>query len=111
MSKCQYQHYIPRFILRNFALDDHLKHSRERHSIYYYNVTEGDLQVVDVDTAYGMTDMYADLQRPDDVNCLEFEISQLEQKASGIIKRLMDVSDDGIRCSNRTDAQRNGLNR
>lgn len=93
MSKSQYQHYIPRFILRNFALDDHLKHSKERHNIYYYDVKEGNVRIVDVDTAYGMTDMYADIQKPDDVNYIEFEISRLEQKASGIIKRLMDVSE------------------
>src|SRR5436305_14507463 len=58
--KDQYHHFIPRFILRNFALDDHLTHSRERHDIYQYLANEAHFQVSDVDTSYGVTNMYLD---------------------------------------------------
>src|SRR5438270_12754468 len=55
--KDQYHHFIPRFILRNFALDDHLTHSRERHEIYQYSANETHFHVSDVDISYGFTNM------------------------------------------------------
>lgn len=96
MPTSQYQHYIPRFILRNFALDDHLKHSKERHDIYCFNVNERRLHITDVDTSYGMTNMYADIRNTADINYLETEISHLEQKASSIIQRCTDLSETRI---------------
>ena len=90
-AKDQYQHYIPRFILRNFALDDHLKHSRERHDIYVYSLAEGKLCIGDIDTSYGITNMYSDIQNIEDLNFVEKELSKLEHKASDILKQILDL--------------------
>jgi Protein of unknown function (DUF4238) len=91
-AKDQYQHYIPRFILRNFALDDHLIHSRERHEIYQYSLTDKKLRIADVDTSYGVYNMYSDIQNIADLNFVEVKLSELEQAASIVIKRVVDPS-------------------
>lgn len=89
LASPQYQHYIPRFIIRNFALDDHLKHSKERHHIYYYSLDDQRFRIADVDTSFGVYDMYADIQNAENLNWVELELSILEQKASGIINRIL----------------------
>lgn len=98
-AKDQYQHYIPRFILRNFALDDYLKHSRERHEILFYSLTDQELRVADVDTSYGVYNMYSDIQNIKDLNFVELELSNLEQEASNIIKRMLDLSVNAVTIS------------
>lgn len=90
--KDQYHHFIPRFILRNFALDDHLTHSRERHEIYQYSANDSHVQVSDVDTSYGVTNMYLDVQDLTNLNIVELELSNLEQQASTVINRILDLS-------------------
>jgi len=88
-AKSQYQHYIPRFIIRNYALDDHLRHSREHHDIYYYSLPDKRFYIGDVDTSFGVYDRYADIQNVDKLHWVEEELSKLEQVASGIIIRIL----------------------
>jgi hypothetical protein len=98
-AKDQYQHYIPRFILRNFAQDDYLIHSRERHEILLYSLADQELRIADVDTSYGVYNMYSDIQNIKDLNFVELELSSLEQEASNIIKRVLDLSVDVVTIS------------
>jgi Protein of unknown function (DUF4238) len=90
--KDEYQHYIPRFVLREFALETHLHHLRERHLIYKYSIPTGVLQIADVDHSYGMYNMYTDIQNHPDFNRVERELSQLEQGASKVIKQCLHPS-------------------
>ena len=90
LPKSQYHHYIPRFIIRNFALDDHLRHSKERHDIYYYSLADQKLRIADVDTSYGMVDMYADIKNVESLHCVELKLSELERSASKIIRQIID---------------------
>ena len=91
-AKEQYQHYIPRFILRNFALDDHLKHSKERHEINLYSLNDKLLRIADVDKSYGVFNMYADIQNKTNLQFVEVELSHLEQRVSGILTKILDPS-------------------
>jgi len=88
-DKPQYQHYIPRFIIRNYALEDHLTHSRERHEIYYFSLLEKRLYIGDVDTSFGVFDMYADIKNVDKLQWVEEKLGNLEQAVSGIIIRIL----------------------
>ena len=92
--KNQYHHYIPRFVLRNFALDSHLRHSKERHDIYLYSIKSKDLRIADVDKEYGIRNMYSDIENTKDVNYVEIELSKLEQTASKVINEFLDLSRD-----------------
>lgn len=93
-NKQQYHH---RFIIRNFAIDNHLKHSKERHNVYYYSLVEQQLQIADVDTSYGVIDMYADIQNFQHLHWVEFKLSELEQTASGLIRRIIDPRHNEIK--------------
>ena len=88
----QYHHYIPRFVLRNFALDDHVKHARERQDIYHYSLTNGHLRIARVDTTYGVSNMYSDIRNVSDINYVEKELGKLEQIASDVVKQLLNPS-------------------
>ena len=94
--KPQYHHYIPRFIIRNFSIDDHLKRTKERHELYYYSLDDGRLQVADVDTSYGVYNMYADVQNTKNLHWVELKFSDLEQTASAIIKQIMNLENKEI---------------
>ena len=88
----QYHHYIPRFVLRNFALDDHVKRPRGRQDIYHYSITSRQVRIAKVDTTYGISNMYSDVRNVSDINFVEKELGKLEQKASMVIKQLLDLS-------------------
>src|SRR5207244_300914 len=98
--KDQYHHFIPRFILRNFALDDHLTHSRERHEIYQYSANETHFHVSDVDMSYGVTNMYLNVQDLANLNIVELELSNLEQQASKVINQILNLSLDELTLTN-----------
>ena len=83
----QYHHYIPRFILRNFALDEHLVHAKERHDIYQYTLADKVLRIADIDRSYGVVNMYSDIQNLADLNFVEIKMSKLEADAADIIRK------------------------
>ncbi|KAF8798613.1 hypothetical protein BYT27DRAFT_7236712 [Phlegmacium glaucopus] len=102
-TKDQYQHYIPRFILRYFQSGtppsltkrQRTKSFRKAHktgvdteSIFYYDVTMGVLQIRPVARVYGRTNLYRDMSDLYDVDHLEAKFSRLENDASVVIKSI-----------------------
>lgn len=94
--KDQYHHYIPRFVLRNFALDHHLKHTKERQDIFLYSMKDKQLRIANIDRSYGVMNMYSDIKNTTDVNYVEMELAKLEQTAAKAINEILDLSKDEI---------------
>ncbi|CAG8471706.1 135_t:CDS:1 [Ambispora leptoticha] len=111
MQQDQYHHYIPRFLLRNFAINNykrifvsneklfkkkkHLQNLRnkikEEALLQTYDRTVGQLCVSLTAKNYGYTNMYKDLDHQD-VMHVEDKLSKLEGRASKTIRDIITAS-------------------
>ncbi|CAG8721835.1 22325_t:CDS:1 [Dentiscutata erythropus] len=109
MQKDQYHHYIPRFILRNFAINNHerifvsngtlSKKQKQRFKetnkkdallqVYYINSNQFDTSPVS--KTYGNINMYKDFNH-ENVMRVEDKLSKLEMQASDVIRNIVNAS-------------------
>lgn len=135
-QRTQYQHYVPRFILRNFVVnkssrsryfvDNGQSQFREQKSSKGRRVPPEQLNVYHIETAklvmageyepavkastvdhsFGQDDLYIDPHHPDH-NHIEKKLSALESAAAIVVRKLVDAVDDG---SNSVQLVRRDLN-
>ncbi|KAG7445313.1 uncharacterized protein BT62DRAFT_897718 [Guyanagaster necrorhizus] len=94
----QYQHAIPRFILRRFQAGprktkavrraEYRRTGEDPDQVLYYNCASGSLTVRSVGTIYGQKNLYRDASSPSNVNEVEEKLSFLERKAALTIETL-----------------------
>ncbi|KAF8521087.1 hypothetical protein BU17DRAFT_65050 [Hysterangium stoloniferum] len=102
-SQIQYQHYIPRFILRRFQENPgHVKTKKEKNKAYWksrktgvfnetvlvYDIATGTLESKPIGKVYGEVNLYQDIKNVADVNYVEEKFSALESHAADIINDL-----------------------
>lgn len=112
MEKDQYHHYIPRFILRNFAINNHerifmsngtfSKKQKQRFKeknkkdaflqVYYKNSNQFDTSLVS--KTYGNMNMYKDFNH-ENVMRVEDKLSKLEMQAADVIHNIVNASQKG----------------
>ncbi|KAG1821491.1 hypothetical protein EV424DRAFT_1322226, partial [Suillus variegatus] len=101
----QYQHFIPRFILRRFQVGQ-VKSKTERRKefrrtgvepeyVHYYDVATSSLDVRPIGKVYGVQNIYQDVRSTDDINELEKKLAVLERHAACIIKDLHQALSQG----------------
>ncbi|KAG2059292.1 hypothetical protein BDR06DRAFT_1017754 [Suillus hirtellus] len=96
----QYQHFIPRFILRRFQVRP-VKSKTERQKefqhtgVYYYDVATGSLDIRPIGKVYGLENAYQDVRNTDDINELEKKLAAIEGHAASIIKHLHEALSQG----------------
>ncbi|KNG48401.1 hypothetical protein DDE82_002151 [Stemphylium lycopersici] len=108
IPQTQYQHYIPRFLLRRFstpppaAVSHERKRSRNRRSDDILNTVRLDKDVPEIGTVlvgrvFGQLDMYRDdsLFGQEEQNRLEKKLSKIEQAASRIINTVVTAHTTG----------------
>ncbi|GBB90544.1 hypothetical protein RclHR1_17530002 [Rhizophagus clarus] len=113
MQRDQYHHYIPRFLLRNFAANNYerifvsdkrlfkeKKHKRnfknknkEEAFLQTYDRTTGQLGSSLVAKTYGYTNMYKDLDN-EDVMHVEKKLGKLEERASKVVRDIISASQE-----------------
>lgn len=86
--KQQYHHYIPQFILKNFAVDDYHKKSSQRSIIKQYDLKLHQTTEVLIKRAYGCFNMYKDVNNTVDLMFVERKLADLESKASLVINKI-----------------------
>ncbi|KAF0501270.1 hypothetical protein F8M41_020049 [Gigaspora margarita] len=108
MQKNEYHHYIPRFILRNFAIDNYeriftsksellnkqkkgLKSKRKGESLQTYDRANDKLGTSLIARIYGDTNMYEDFNHNDKMR-VEKKLAVLEEKASKVIRDIIEPS-------------------
>ncbi|KAK0216113.1 hypothetical protein IW262DRAFT_197290 [Armillaria fumosa] len=112
----QYQHAIPRFILRRFQTGPR-KTRAERTKEYrrtgvdpeyvlYYDLASGGLDVRPIGDVYGVMNLYKDASNPSNVNELEKKLSILETEASEVIRTLHSDLASGKSTLKRLDVER-----
>ncbi|KAG6330700.1 hypothetical protein ID866_8386, partial [Astraeus odoratus] len=94
----QYQHFIPRFILRQYQVGPRRsKAERQRiyrrtgidpEYVYYWDIAKGTLDTRPIGQVYGVYNLYQDCKNTDNVNAAEQKLSVLERKAATIINDL-----------------------
>lgn len=94
----QYQHFIPRFILRRFQVgipksrkerDKDFERTRvDSECILYYDVATGSLDTRPIGKVYGVLGIYQDVHNTGNINELEHKLAYLESQAAHIIKNL-----------------------
>ena len=114
-AKSQYHHFVPRFILRNFAHpynpSDNLpnvpaKHSKRRRKDGYHpdesmlhaiNLTEAAAEFIEtpVSRTFGLTNMYRDLSHAINHHYLEEQLSRLESRAGTVISTIRKAFEAG----------------
>ncbi|CAG8665941.1 4351_t:CDS:1 [Funneliformis caledonium] len=99
----QYHHYIPRFLLRNFAIDNYerifesninqqkKKSQRKAELIQTYVREEDQLRVSFISKTYGRTNMYKDINNEDAMH-VEAKLSKLERSVSETIRNIVKTS-------------------
>ncbi|RPA81612.1 hypothetical protein BJ508DRAFT_414675 [Ascobolus immersus RN42] len=101
--RSQYQHYIPRFVLRNFKETDPNR-TKEAEKFYdtprrgdelirFYDIDKGSLGFRPLSIAYGATDMYRDAKL-EDTMYIEKALSKLEGRAATVIRKLLKAQSD-----------------
>ncbi|KAJ8596830.1 hypothetical protein M405DRAFT_725507, partial [Rhizopogon salebrosus TDB-379] len=91
----QYQHFIPRFILRRFQVGP-VKSRGERQKefrltgvdpeyVHYYDIATGSLDVRSLGKVYGVPNYYQDVRNTENINELEEKLADLEREAASII--------------------------
>ncbi|RHZ47780.1 hypothetical protein Glove_567g27 [Diversispora epigaea] len=107
-KKGPYHHYIPRFILRNFAIDNYervfvsSKKIFNQHQKFWLNKRKGELlQTYDrtenklgfslIPKTYGYENMYKDLNHEDAEN-VEKKLAKLEGQSSKVIRDIIEAS-------------------
>ncbi|KZP10701.1 hypothetical protein FIBSPDRAFT_989509 [Athelia psychrophila] len=99
--KDQYQHYIPRFILRRYQVGP-VKSKAERNKEYrrtriipeyvlYYDIQTATLDTRPIGEVYGVYGLYKDATNAEDVNELEKKLSVLEADAAKILLDLHSI--------------------
>ncbi|CAG8767003.1 16021_t:CDS:1 [Cetraspora pellucida] len=105
MQKNEYHHYIPRFILRNFAIDRYeriftsnrkqfdqkrkfWKEKKKGESLQIYDRAKDQLDFSLVAKTYGDINMYKDLNH-DDTMRVEKKLANLEEKASNVVREII----------------------
>ncbi|KAG1836747.1 hypothetical protein DFJ58DRAFT_162924 [Suillus subalutaceus] len=94
----QYQHIIPRFILRRFGVGPP-KSRKERSKefrrtgvdpeyVLYYDVATGSLDTRPIGKVYGVMGIYQDVRNTRNINELEEKLARLESQAASIIENL-----------------------
>ncbi|SJL11237.1 uncharacterized protein ARMOST_14640 [Armillaria ostoyae] len=112
----QYQHAIPRFILRRFQTGPR-KTRAERTKEYrrtgvdpeyvlYYDLASGSLDIRPIGDVYGVMNLYRDASNPSNVNELEEKLSILERDASVVIGTLHSDLASGKSTLKRLDVER-----
>lgn len=84
----QYHHYIPQFILRNFAIDVHRAKHSEKRAIKVYFISKNKTMIRNIRRCYGITNMYKDVNNKDDSMFIEKNLCKLEASVSKIIHRM-----------------------
>ncbi|KAG1809379.1 uncharacterized protein BJ212DRAFT_605672 [Suillus subaureus] len=94
----QYQHFIPRFILRRFQVGpvkSKTERQREfRHTgvdpeyVHYYDIATGSLDIRPIGKVYGVPNFYQDVRNTHNINELEEKLADLERHAASIIMDL-----------------------
>lgn len=91
----QYQHFIPRFILRRFLvglpkskIEREAKIRRTAEYVLYYDVATGSLDTRPIGKVYGALGIYQDFHNTRNINELEEKLAHLESQAASIIKNL-----------------------
>lgn len=107
-EKSQYQHFIPRFILRNFAHTytpptgkTRPKRNRDvtprkaglrprEPALHIIDLSSDDPKLTEfpIRRAFGLTDMYRDFAKASDQNHLEKQLSSLESEAAKVISKI-----------------------
>ncbi|KAG1823140.1 hypothetical protein EV424DRAFT_1511077 [Suillus variegatus] len=96
--KTQYQHFIPRFILRKFQVGP-VKSKTERQKefrrtgvdpeyVHYYDIATGSLDIRPIGKVYGVQNLYQDVRNIYNINELEEKLADLERHAASIIMDL-----------------------
>ncbi|KAG1870703.1 hypothetical protein DFJ58DRAFT_742218 [Suillus subalutaceus] len=102
--KPQYQHFIPRFILRRFQVGP-LKESRrtriDPECVHYYDIATGNLDIRPIRKVYGVENFYQDVRNTDNINELEEKLAVLEGHAAKIIIKLHEAIPQGTFTLNR----------
>ncbi|KAG1836746.1 hypothetical protein DFJ58DRAFT_817953 [Suillus subalutaceus] len=94
----QYQHFIPRFILRRFQVGP-VKSKAERQKefrrtgvdpeyVHYYDIATGSLGIRPIGKVYGIPNVYQDVRNARNINELEEKLAELERHAASIIMDL-----------------------
>ncbi|KAG2354845.1 hypothetical protein BDR07DRAFT_1304938, partial [Suillus spraguei] len=107
----QYQHFIPRFILRRFQVGP-VKSTTERRTefrrtgidpeyIYYYDIATGSLDIRPIGMVYGVTNVYQDVRNTNNINELEGKLAELECQAASVIMDLHKALPQGTFTLNR----------
>ncbi|CAG8504440.1 25257_t:CDS:1, partial [Racocetra persica] len=122
-EKNQYHHYIPRFILRNFAINKYerifvsnvMVSKKQKQNFKKKNKEDALLQVYDrknnqfgisfVSKTYGIVNMYKDFNHEDAMR-VEGKLSTLETQASNVIHNIVNASQNG----NQVDLSSTDLN-
>ncbi|CAG8738122.1 11371_t:CDS:1 [Dentiscutata erythropus] len=109
MQKDQYHHYIPRFILRNFAINSHerifesngtlskkqkkifKKKNKDNALLQVYNRNNNQFDISPVSKTYGITNMYEDFNH-ENVMQVEKKLCKLETQASDVIHNIVNAS-------------------
>ncbi|KAG2064530.1 hypothetical protein BDR04DRAFT_1035077, partial [Suillus decipiens] len=107
----QYQHFIPRFILRRFQVGP-MKSKAERQRefrrtgvdpeyVYYYDITTGTLDIRPIGKVYGVPNVYQDVRNTNNINELEEKLAEIERQAASIIMDLHKALPQGTFTLNR----------
>ncbi|CAG8496784.1 5656_t:CDS:2 [Scutellospora calospora] len=83
----QYHHYIPRFLLRNFSIDN----NERIFLLQIYDRKTDQLDVSLVSRTFGYVDMYRNIKYEDEMR-VEKELSELERRASNVVKEIIKES-------------------
>ncbi|KAG2108944.1 uncharacterized protein F5147DRAFT_576304 [Suillus discolor] len=94
----QYQHFIPRFILRRFQVGP-VKSKTERQQefrrtgvdpeyVHYYDIATGSLDFRPIGKVYGVLNVYQDVRDTHNINRVEEKLADLERHAASIIMDL-----------------------
>ncbi|CAG8585982.1 2605_t:CDS:2 [Cetraspora pellucida] len=119
MQKDEYHHYIPRFILRNFAIDNYeriftsnrkqfnqnqkfWKTKKKGESLQIYDRDKDQLGISSIARTYGDINMYKDLNH-DDTMHVEKKLANLEEKASKVVRDIIEASQINGQIDNRFD--------
>jgi hypothetical protein len=81
MNNKQYHHYIPRFILKNFSINEN------KEDIKIYNLNEDKINICKIRKSYGIENMYKDLNETD-VMYIEKNLSLIESTCANIINKI-----------------------
>ncbi|KAG2064531.1 hypothetical protein BDR04DRAFT_1235061 [Suillus decipiens] len=107
----QYQHFIPRFILRRFQVGPAKSQAERRREfrrtgidpeyVHYYDVATGTLDVRPIGKVYGIPNFYQDARNTNNINELEGKLAELERQAASIITDLHKALPQGTFTLNR----------